>query len=231
VPVSPSALAEACTQRSPGRRDGGFLSALDRSIREGATLEVLYHTQSRDVTQWRKLNPYHLALVDGEWYLFAWCHLNRDVRVFLPSHVRGCRRTGESFTPPRAFDTVHFLKAHSELLPGKSPIAIKVRIDRVHAPDLREKDSSAAVKVQYLTDGGVDLTLSTEDVDAVIRWTLNWGSGAEILSPPWVRRRARDLLRRLTERYATAAARTRESRGAARKTQRVYKPPSAQPGS
>jgi proteasome accessory factor B len=230
IPISSEALAGACTQPSSGRRDGGLLPALDQAIRESATLEVLYHTQSRDVTQWRKLNPYHLALVDGEWYLFAHCHLNREVRVFLPSHIRGCRRTGDSFTPPRAFDTVHFLKAHSQLLPGKSPIAVKIRIDQAHAPDLGEKDSSAALKVQYLTNGGVDLTVSAEDVDAVIRWTLNWGSGAEILSPPWVRRRARDLLRRLTERYATAAARSRDPQGLARKTQRVYKPPSRRSG-
>jgi predicted DNA-binding transcriptional regulator YafY len=228
VAITPLELAQAYSFQwtAPMRNMGETFRTLEQSIRDNETLEVLYHTQSRDVTLWRKMDPYHLANVDGEWYLLAFCHLNREIRVFRPSRVRQIKRTGETFEIPSSFDAVHFLKTRFHVMGGDTPVSIRVRFDRSLAGYITEREWDPVHRVQFLTDGGVDLTLNTENVDAVLRWALSWGAGAEILSPPWVRRRVRETLKRLGERYEKSAPRIPAEGRARRAAKRVYKPPS-----
>jgi predicted DNA-binding transcriptional regulator YafY len=231
VVVSPQELAQAYSfQRTAQvRTSGEIFHTLEQAIRDDRTLEVLYHTQSRDVTVWRKMDPYHLANVDGEWYLLAFCHVNREVRVFRPSRIRQIKQTGEAFEIPSSFDAVHFLKTKFHVMGGENPVSIRIRFDPSLAGYITEREWSSVHRVQFLTDGGVDLTLTSENVDAVLRWVLNWGAGAEILSPPWVRRRVRETLKRLSERYEKRAPRLPDDGRVLRAAKKVYKPPSRPP--
>ena len=228
--VSPTQLAQACSfdhePGAPGLLSAGIFRSLQDAIRRNETVEVLYHTQTRKVTQWRKMNPLHLIHADGAWYLLAYCHEHQQIRVFMPAHVRNLRPTGETFLRPGGFDSIHFLKNHTELLDSDNLADIKIRFDPSLAAAATEKTWFSGQKVQFLTDGGVDLTFAAENADAVIRWALYWGAGAEILSPPWVRRRARDLLHRLEQRYATGSPRAGKSIRLARTPRKVFKPPS-----
>jgi predicted DNA-binding transcriptional regulator YafY len=228
VAISPEELAHAYSfsWTAPVRTDGAIFRTLQEAIRETETLEVLYHTQSRDVTKWRRIDPYHLANVDGEWYLLAFCHINKEIRVFRPSRVREVRRTKETFRMPGGFDPAKFLKTKFHAMAGETPTEVKVRFDRTLAGYITEREWGPANRLQYITDGGVDLNLTTENADAVIRWVLNWGPGAEILSPPWVRRRVREMLKRLMERYDGKAKKPRPLRRRRRAPERVLKPPS-----
>ncbi len=36
----------------------------------------------------RVVDPYHLANINGEWFLFAWCHLRQDIRTFVPARIQ-----------------------------------------------------------------------------------------------------------------------------------------------
>ncbi len=205
VTVSPEELAHAYSFRwtAPVRNDSRVFRTIQVAMREGQTLKVLYHTQSRDDTKWRRIDPYHLANVDGEWYLLAFCHRNREIRVFRPSRVLEIETTDGEFSLPDQFDASEFLRNKFHTMAGDPPVEIAVRFDPVLAGYIAEREWSPNHRLQFLTDGGVELRLVTENVDAIIRWVLNWGTGAEILSPAWVRRRVRDTLRRLEERYAT----------------------------
>lgn len=209
VSVSPQELSHAYSFQwtAPVPISSDVFRALQESIRDTTTVDVFYHTQSRDVTQWRKIDPYHLANVDGEWYLLGFCHVHAQVRVFRPSRVRQIKRTSETFEIPGGFDAVHFLKTKFHAMTGDDPVSVRIRFDHALAGYITERQWAPVHRVQYLTDGGVDLTLAVENVDAVIRWVLNWGTGAEVLSPPWVRRRMRETLTRLAERYAESMSR------------------------
>ncbi len=76
-----------------------------------------------------------------------------------------------------------------------------LRFDRTLAPYLLESERGRGFRIQTLTNGGVELSFRSENGDAVIRYCLGWGLGAEVISPPWVRRRARQMLRQLSKRY------------------------------
>ena len=45
----------------------------------------------------RTVDPYHLANINGEWFLFAYCHEREDIRTFAPARIIGIEPTGETF--------------------------------------------------------------------------------------------------------------------------------------
>lgn len=220
ITVSPEELAHAYSFRwtAPVRNDSRIFRTIQEAMREGKTLRILYHTQSRDDTKWRRIDPYHLANVDGEWYLLAYCHRNREIRVFRPSRVLEIEKTDGEFSIPERFDASEFLQNKFHAMAGDPPVEIAIRFDQGLAGYIAEREWSPGHRLQFLTDGGVELRLITENVDAIIRWVLNWGTGAEILSPAWVRRRVRDTLRRLEERYAARTRTSHRSKPAGGKT-------------
>ncbi len=228
VTVSPQELAEAYTFQAtaPVRCEPQVFRDLQEAIRDTAGLEVVYHTQSRDATERRKIDPYRLASIDGEWYLLAFCHNHQQVRVFRPSRIRELKRTGGTFLLPPDFDVSRFLHTKFHAMAGDKPVEVRIHFDRTLAGYIAEREWPEGNQCQFLTDGGVELRLTTENADAVIRWVLNWGVGAEILSPPWVRRRLREMVQRILQRYDGHGGRSVRAGRSSGASRQVYKPPS-----
>ena len=80
----------------------------------------------------------------------------------------------------------------------------KIRLDSVAAWMVRENPPRDA-RFAATPDGGAVLTLRAERPDALVRWVLHFSLHAQVLSPPWLRKRCADVARRLAERYAEAA--------------------------
>ena len=64
-------------------------------------VRIRYHTQSRDETNTRTLDPYRLHNDRGDWYLIAYCHLRHAVRDFLLYRIEDATPLDEHL-PPRA---------------------------------------------------------------------------------------------------------------------------------
>src|SRR5262249_28699919 len=48
-------------------------------------LEVTYRKPGQPQSEQRVIDPYHLANINGEWFLFAYDHLRKALRTFVPS--------------------------------------------------------------------------------------------------------------------------------------------------
>ena len=82
---------------------------LTRAVREGRQLELLYWTASRDQTCTRVVDPYHLATINGTWYLVAYCHLREEVLLFVPARIRRLHETGVKVQRPADFRIAEYL--------------------------------------------------------------------------------------------------------------------------
>jgi proteasome accessory factor B len=223
--VSPQVIEKAYSfghTAPPSRIDMAIFAKIEKAVRERETLEVVYHTQSRDATARRRIDPYHLANVDGDWFLLAYCHKHQEVRVFKPARIRSVRATGQIFVP-RNFDPAAFLQTKLGTMSGDRIFDAVLRFDATLAAHILERDWGAGYKIQTLMNGGVEITFRSENADAVIRWCLSWGPGAEVVSPPWVRRRARQILSQLVRHYE---ARVRPIRTSPRRQRPPSRPPS-----
>src|SRR5256714_3065433 len=63
-------------------------------------LLLSYRKPGHKETEPRVVDPYHLANINGERFLFGYCHLRQDIRTFVPSRILESRPTGKTFVRP-----------------------------------------------------------------------------------------------------------------------------------
>src|SRR5207249_7566165 len=83
--------------------DLNIFEALAKATAARQQLEMTYRKPGQKQTEQRIIDPYHLANINGEWFLFAFDHLRRDIRTFVPARVQSLRRTGKIFRRPQKF--------------------------------------------------------------------------------------------------------------------------------
>src|SRR5882757_9436818 len=74
-----------------------IFDALAKAVAQRQQLELTYRKPGHKRTEQRLVDPYHLANINGEWFLFAYDHLRKDIRTFVPARIQAVRKTGEVF--------------------------------------------------------------------------------------------------------------------------------------
>jgi len=70
------------------RRASAWFEVIARATVRRRRLLILYYTRSRDVTAERTVSPQRLIHYRENWYLLAWCHAARDLRLFALDAIR-----------------------------------------------------------------------------------------------------------------------------------------------
>ena len=141
VTIDLAHLSEVFSFRHRGTATAGVASfrRLTRAVREARQLELTYWTPSRDETIRRVVDPYHLASVEGEWYLVAYCHLREDVRMFVPARIRSFKETGHRFERPPDFRITDYLDASFSVIRGENHYTVRLRFAPEIARYVRQK--------------------------------------------------------------------------------------------
>jgi predicted DNA-binding transcriptional regulator YafY len=150
-------------------------------------LELDYWTASRNVQARRVVNPYHLALIDGSWFLVAWCHSRRCVRTFAVQRIRSARPTGESFDRPADFRIADYLRGSFRAMRGDGWHKIILRFTPATAGRVAEKIWHPTQKSEPCPDGSLLLRFEVSDLREVLRWVLSWGRECCVEGPVQLR--------------------------------------------
>lgn len=172
--------------------------ALAKATAGHRRLELTYRKPGSKGTEQRVVDPYHLANINGEWFLFAFDHLRKDIRTFVPSRIQAVQSTGENFPRPQKFSIEKILRDSFGVHSGQGEFVVVIRFDAYAADYIREKRWHPSQALRELKDGGVELRLKLSSLGEIQRWVLGWGGSAVVLQPPElvqsVRRAARQIL-------------------------------------
>ena len=146
-------------------------------------LRLTYRKPGRKETEQRLLDPYHLANINGEWFLFAFDHLRKDVRTFAPARVLAIEKTGQTFTRPRKFSLAKRLRDSFGVHSGHGEYQVVIRFNELVADYIREKKWHDSQELRERPDGGVELRLKLSSLVEIQRWVLSWGGNAQVLEP------------------------------------------------
>lgn len=174
-----------------------IFDALARAVARGQQLALMYRKPGARQAERRIVDPYHLANVNGEWYLFAYCHLRRDIRTFVPSRIQAVQPTGRTFSRPRRFSLEKRLRDSFGVHSGQGEYHVTIRFNEFVADFIREKRWHPSQQLEELPGGGVDLHLTLSSLDEVQRWALSWGGNAAVLSPPELAEAVKTAARRI----------------------------------
>jgi proteasome accessory factor B len=163
----------------------GIFEVLARAVAERRQLELQYRKPGQKPES-RLVDPYHLANINGDWFLFAFDHARKDIRTFSPARIHSARLTGKSFDRPQKFSLERRLRdsfgVHSG--EGEGRFEVVIRFAPRVADYIREKKWHDSQALREFKDGSVELKMKLSSLGEVQRWVLSWGGDAKVLQPP-----------------------------------------------
>ncbi len=161
-----------------------IFDALAKATAAHRQLELSYRKPGSKQAQPRIVDPYHLANINGEWFLFAYDHLRKDIRTFVPSRIQSVRPTGQTFPRPEKFSVEKILRDSFGVHSAQGDYNVVIRFDTYAADYIREKRWHPSQTLRELKDGGVELRLKLSSLGEIQRWILGWGGSAVVIAPP-----------------------------------------------
>jgi len=158
--------------------------ALAKATAGHRQLELHYRKPGSKQVQPRIVDPYHLANINGEWFLFAYDHLRKDIRTFVPSRIQSIQTTGKTFPRPEKFSVEKILRDSFGVHSSQGSYQVVIRFDAYAADYIREKRWHPSQELRELKDGGVELRLKLSSLGEIQRWILGWGGNAIVVEPP-----------------------------------------------
>jgi proteasome accessory factor B len=163
--------------------DLNVFEVLAKATADRQQLELTYRKPGQKQTEQRIVDPYHLANINGEWFLFAFDHLRKDIRTFVPARIKAIRPTGELFSRPENFSPEKQLRHSFGVHSGQRDYEVVIRFNERAADYIREKKWHDSQRLRDLKTGGVELRLKLSSLTEVERWVLNWGGDAIVVKP------------------------------------------------
>jgi predicted DNA-binding transcriptional regulator YafY len=176
-----------------------IFDVLAKAVSERQQLELTYRKPGQRKGESRMVDPYHLANINGEWFLFAYDHARKDIRTFVPARVLSAHPTGKEFERSQKFSLEERLRDSFGVHSGEGEYEVVIRFKPRVADYIREKKWHESQRLRELKGGGVELRMKLSSLLEIERWILGWGGDAVVIKPrelaEAVRRSARAILR------------------------------------
>jgi predicted DNA-binding transcriptional regulator YafY len=171
--------------------------ALAKATTARRQLELTYRKPGQHQPEQRIVDPYHLANINGEWFLFAFDHLRNDLRTFVPTRIKAIRQTGKTFERRQKFSLDKRLRGSFGVQSGQGEFDVVIRFQARVADYIREKKWHESQQLHELKGGGVELRLKLSSLAEVGRWVLSWGGDAVVVQPAELAQSVKQAARRV----------------------------------
>ena len=176
-----------------------IFDALARAVAQRQQLELHYRKPGQVKTEPRIVDPYHLANINGEWFLFAHDHARKDIRTFVPARIQSVKPTGKTFERSQKFSLEKRLRDSFGVHSGEGEYEVVIRFNPRAADYVREKKWHRSQQLRELKGGGVELKLKLSSLAEIERWVLSWGGDAKVLKPRELAEAVRQSAQRILE--------------------------------
>lgn len=172
------------------------LKVLEKAISERRIAEFAYLDTYGARTK-RTVEPYSLILKGQSWYLYAWCLLRKNFRLFKLSRVRELEILKDSFLPKEI--SIERLELESEWKSHEKEIEIKLLFDRELANVV---EALFGEDVEKQEDGRTLVRMSAEENFQFYGYLLSFGPGLEVLEPVHLRKKLSDAAMQIYKKYS-----------------------------
>ncbi len=154
------------------------LAALRRALTAGQAVHLTYYSAGRDARTERTVDPMRLLLVDGHWYLEAWCRRAEGVRMFRLDRVEELAALDEPSRPPP--DIAPRDISGGLFLPSPEDVQVRIRL----LPWARWVADYYPCQSVVEDGDGLLVTLRSNETTWVRRLVAGLGGAAQVLDPP-----------------------------------------------
>jgi len=164
-----------------------IFESLAKATAEKQQLRIGYRKAGAVQGEQRVVDPYHLANINGEWFLFGYCHLRKDFRTFVPGRIIEASMTGKRVVPKPGFSLAKRLKDSFGMHSPEGTFDVVLKCDVSVADMIREKKWHQSQVLKNLPDGSVELRMRLSSLVEIQRWILTWAGKIKVLEPAALR--------------------------------------------
>jgi len=174
---------------------------LKKAINNENRILVNYYSMSSDQTTERKLDPYNLFFNNGAPYLYAFCHLREETRIFRIDRIKNIKITAEDFVLPDDFSLAEELDNAWGVEQGKEEMEVEVKFSGRAARFVPEYHWSDKQEIEELKENKIIFKVKTGSREEIKKWILGYGAEAEVLKPIDLREEMRQELEKMIKTY------------------------------
>ncbi|AYO30162.1 transcriptional regulator [Biomaibacter acetigenes] len=179
---------------------------IEKCISEKKSIDVEYYTLSRDEVKRRTLDPYHLIYKNGAWYLIAFCHWRKEVKIFRVDRIKSIDETGIPFKIKKGFSLRDYLKNSWQITRGEEADVV-VRFFPPASRLVKEMEWLPTQKIIEEKDGTIIFSAKVSGLMEIKRWILGYGSQAEVLKPQSLREEISSEIKKMLKHYTSTGKR------------------------
>ncbi|MEA4846372.1 MAG: YafY family protein [Clostridiaceae bacterium] len=173
------------------------VTCIRRAIENHNEIEFIYIDSTGKRTN-RIVEPYSLVLKGQKWYLYAWCHIREDFRLFKLSRMRELKPTTVAYQPR---------KASLEQLDWEDPWRASENAVSLRLVFEEELESIVTdwfgEDIEKLEDGRLLATAMLPENNWLYGFILSFGTGVEVIDPPHIRKILAKISKGIYEKYSS----------------------------
>lgn len=192
-------LDEAFSRKVPEMksRDLKMFGRLSEAVVKQLELSFHYRKLGAEVAEARKVQPLHMGEVEGAWYLIAYDQEREALRTFALPRITRLRVSTREFERPKDFDGREYLRRSFGIwtVAGDDSLSlVRVRLKDYAARLAQERRWHPTQEVRVLNAKGtqVELCFEAGALEEVVRWVLSFGSKAEVVGPPKLKKMVKE---------------------------------------
>ncbi|OEH86082.1 transcriptional regulator [Desulfuribacillus stibiiarsenatis] len=177
-----------------------YLEDIVQAILENKQIETIYHTQSRDETTTRTIDPYYLVPREHRFYLIGYCHRAKGIRTFRVSRFKRLNVLPTTYQMNN-FDLHAYLKNTWSIERGEESIHFKIRFSLDVARYILEEELFVIPKITKQSDGSIIFQITVNSAREFLQWLNQYGPDAQIFEPAYYREKQKESLRKWLNLY------------------------------
>ncbi len=154
-----------------------------QAVTEHRIITIDYENLQAVAAVAREVEPFHLACVDNQWYLFGRDTAKEEMRTYALSRICAVRFTDKLFKLPRDFDGRKHVGSALAVFRGKNEQLVRVRFKGWAVKLVRERSWHSDQVITDLPGGEIEWSCRLSSLFEVVRWVLSWGSHASVIEP------------------------------------------------
>lgn len=172
------------------------VAVIRKAIEAHKEIEFIYIDSEGNRTS-RRVEPYSLVLKMQKWYLYAWCHVRKDFRLFKLSRMRELTATDISYVPRKA--EMGQLTFEDQWNTPKEMVSLELVFEK-ELESIVEDWSSGELERQE--DGRILVKLQMPENNWLYGFVLSFGMGVEVINPPHIRSKIAEIAKGVFEKYS-----------------------------
>ena len=167
----------------PAVQEMHLFDVLSEAVLNRRPIEFDYHSLKDTKAARRRVEPYHLGCIGGQWYLIGKDLVRGKLRTFALTRLTRPKILKGTFRRPENFSLSQMMQGSFSAFESGKVQKIRIRLDAFASRLASERTWHASQKLKPLDGGGAELSLEVGIAPDLENWILSWGRHAKVLEP------------------------------------------------